>query len=304
MKKNLKTIQLDSTAQIVISSDSKGNQIKWIKRNQWYKADGLGYEALAEYAVSKLLKYTNITHYINYDLVKLQHQGHLYTGCVSQNFLKRNEELVTIEKLIDIQKGFSITEKTATMHNTKEKIKYVVELVENITGLNNFGAYLTAMLEIDALFLNNDRHFNNISVIMDDKHHFQLSPLYDFGSSLFSDLLDEFPIDKNIELCYKHMMSKPFSEDFDEQVFAAEELYGQQLWYCFDGKNIEDIFNQAKDYYSNEIIQRAQTVVGFQKHKFAYLEADLDKRIEILEQKSRKNTEKKIKIKNINGPTK
>ena len=35
---------------------SKGNQMKWLKNDVWYKADYTGYEGLAEYIVSYLLK--------------------------------------------------------------------------------------------------------------------------------------------------------------------------------------------------------------------------------------------------------
>ena len=39
-----------------VRQSSKGNQLKWRFRENWYKADYTGYEGLAEYAVSCLLK--------------------------------------------------------------------------------------------------------------------------------------------------------------------------------------------------------------------------------------------------------
>ena len=39
---------------------SKGNQLKWESEGVWYKADYTGYEGLAEYVVSKLLRYSNM----------------------------------------------------------------------------------------------------------------------------------------------------------------------------------------------------------------------------------------------------
>ena len=33
----------------------QGNQLKWRRDNNWYKADYSGYEGLAEYVVSELL---------------------------------------------------------------------------------------------------------------------------------------------------------------------------------------------------------------------------------------------------------
>ena len=38
---------------------SKGNQLKWEQGGVWYKADYTGYEGLAEYMVSGLLRYSN-----------------------------------------------------------------------------------------------------------------------------------------------------------------------------------------------------------------------------------------------------
>ena len=40
---------------------SKGNQLKWEQDGIWYKADYTGYEGLAEYMVSRLLEYSNMS---------------------------------------------------------------------------------------------------------------------------------------------------------------------------------------------------------------------------------------------------
>ena len=44
----------------------------------------------------------------------------------------------------------------------------MVEQVERITEIEGFGKYITAMLEIDAFFVNEDRHTNNIAVIYNE----------------------------------------------------------------------------------------------------------------------------------------
>lgn len=48
-------------------TSSKGNQNKWHRNGIWYKADGLGYEALAEILVSGLLQKTNIGYFVKYE---------------------------------------------------------------------------------------------------------------------------------------------------------------------------------------------------------------------------------------------
>ena len=40
---------------------SKGNQLKWENDGIWYKADYTGYEGLAEYMISHLLKKYKLT---------------------------------------------------------------------------------------------------------------------------------------------------------------------------------------------------------------------------------------------------
>lgn len=54
----------------------------------------------------------------------------------------------------------------------------MVEQVERITEIEGFGKYITAMLEIDAFFVNEDRHTNNIAVIYNEKHSDIRSALY------------------------------------------------------------------------------------------------------------------------------
>ena len=42
---------------------SKGNQWKWMQNSRWYKADYMGYEALAEILVSRLLEYSDTDYF-------------------------------------------------------------------------------------------------------------------------------------------------------------------------------------------------------------------------------------------------
>ena len=54
------------------------------------------------------------------------------------------------------------------------------------TGLKEFSQYLTVLFEIDALFLNDDRHLNNIAVI-EEKGKFNYCPIFDNGAGLLSE---------------------------------------------------------------------------------------------------------------------
>lgn len=250
-----------------IHTSTKGNQNKWFDGKYWYKADGLGYEGLAEFVVSSLLKYTNVPNYVEYSLIPLKYKNKAYIGCMSKNFLSEGRT-VTLKKLISTYKNKNIYDELSKFETLRDKIKYVVDFVEDITEIKNFGQYLTLMLEIDAFFLNEDRHFNNVSFVVKDDGSFELCPLYDFGASLFSDSYFDYPIENTYEDCIKSIYAKPFSEDFDEQCDAAEQLYGVQFQYNFSMKEINEILEIAKEYYNEKIINRVHNTLSAQLHKY------------------------------------
>ena len=100
----------------------------------------------------------------------------------------------------------------------------MVEQVERITEIEGFGKYITAMLEIDAFFVNEDRHTNNIAVIYNEKtQRYSLSPLFDQGLCIFADTSVDYSLELSYEACLEKIESKPFSMDFDIQLEAAEE---------------------------------------------------------------------------------
>ena len=68
---------------------SKGNQLKWRFRKNWYKADYTGYEGLAEYAVSCLLKESSLQpeEFIVYQTEEILYGKQRFRGCTSRDFL-------------------------------------------------------------------------------------------------------------------------------------------------------------------------------------------------------------------------
>lgn len=67
---------------------SKGNQLKWENNGIWYKADYTGYEGLAEYMISHLLKKSTLAEdeFVCYDLEKIKYGTVIYKGVKSRNF--------------------------------------------------------------------------------------------------------------------------------------------------------------------------------------------------------------------------
>ena len=252
---------------------SKGDQLKWKIGNIWYKSDYMGYEGLSETLVSHLLQKSTLSHpFVLYQPVRIAYRGTLRSGCSSPDFLKANQMLIPLEKLYRQNTGDSLAISLAAFSEPAERIRFLADQLENMTGIQNFGAYLTAMLEIDAFFLNEDRHTNNIAVLYDtETAQYSLSPLFDQGLCLFADTSNDYPLDLPMDVCMERIEAKPFSSDFDTQLDAAEELYGIQLHFSFTTKDVCTELASLADYYPLEIRQRVEQIIRQQMRKYGYL---------------------------------
>lgn len=257
-------VTLSKSKEVQINrNSSKGNQLKWKDGDVWYKADYLGYEALAEYVVSSLLKKSNVKDFVEYKLEKINYNGFVYNGCKCSHFLKAGESLITLPRLFQMYLNEDIYMKCENpFWSEKECIEYVVNNVEQITRLRGFGKYLTLLLEMDAFFYNEDRHFHNIAVIYNEEtDRFRYCPIFDNGGSLFSDTKMYYPIELSVDSCIEAINAKPFSPCFEDQVSAAIALYGEQFHVWFTEADLEECLGRAEGIYDLEILERVKHVI-------------------------------------------
>ena len=252
---------------------SKGDQRKWEIDGIWYKADYMGYESLAEVLVSRLLKKSSLKYaFVTYDLTKIEYNNSSINACVSQDFRKEGQVLIPLEKLFRQYTGESLAVKLAEFADVRERIRYLVEQVENITGIKSFDEYITEMIEIDTFFLNEDRHTNNIAVLYDEENEqYFVSPFFDQGLCLFADTRQDYPMELPIEQCVDKIEAKPFSSEFDTQLEAAEELFGTQLEFHFTIQDIHRELEALADFYPEDIRQRVELLMRQQMRKYSYL---------------------------------
>lgn len=256
----------------MIGHSSKGNQLKWKHEDKWYKADHMGYEGLSEVIISRLLQKSNVNNFVKYSKVEISYYDKTFHGCCSENFLSPTEELITVNKLYRQITGRELSKEVARIPELQDRIVFFMEVIGEMTGLKHFGEYITAELAIDAFFLNEDRHMNNIAVIHDTKTgEYRYCPYFDNGLSLFSDLLDDFPLTKSIVECRKTIKAKPFDRDFDLQLDAAEKLYGQGVRFSFGVNDVKDELEDFADVYETEILKRVEEVLRYQISKYQYL---------------------------------
>lgn len=251
---------------------SKGNQLKWENESIWYKADYTGYEGLAEYVISHLLKLTNLNEgeYVLYEPEQIKYKRQIYNGVRSRAFIDEDWQIITLERLFKNVYNESLTSVMWHMSDVKERLEFLVNAIKNITGLNNWGEYICRLFTIDAFFLNEDRHMHNIAVLMNGKGEYKYCPVFDNGAGLLSDTTMDYPMEQDIYQMISEVKSKSVSQDFDEQLDVAENLYGQNLQFLFTKKNVSDIVNNA-DMYPLEERKRVELIIYSQMNKYKYL---------------------------------
>ena len=126
---------------------SKGNQLKWENQGIWYKADYTGYEGLAEYIISHLLERSTLLQeeYVLYELEEIKYKTTVYAGVKSSDFLRDNWQLITLERLFQQFFGQSLYKAICSIEGNENRMIFLTEQVERMTGLKDFGKYLNKL---------------------------------------------------------------------------------------------------------------------------------------------------------------
>lgn len=264
--------RIDLTAAVrepIQGHTSKGDQPKWRRGNLWYKADHMGYEALAEVVVSRLLEKTNVPEFVRYDPALIRYEAGEAPGCVSRSFQGGQEMLVPFERLHRAYKGRGLAAELANLSGPEERIRYTVDFVESTTGLREVGPYLTLLLELDMVFLNEDRHTNNLAVLRNEETgDFRLCPVFDNGLALLSDLHD-YPLERDLYQCIAAVEAKPFERSFEAQVDAAESLYGMRLELYTQKADITAALADMETLYPRPVLARLEQLLREQLRRYA-----------------------------------
>ncbi|MDC7292983.1 hypothetical protein NXH67_05575 [Butyrivibrio sp. DSM 10294] len=251
---------------------SKGNQLKFRREDKWYKADYAGYEGLAEYVVSHLLAKSSLAseEFVIYRPEKIKYKHQLYNGAVSDDFLSEGWQLITLERLFKTNYGQSLNSLIYRTEGIINRLGLLVSQVERLTGLTDFGFYMQKNFAVDALFLNEDRHTHNIAVLANGKGEYRKCPIFDNGACLLSDTTQDYPLGIDVYELMNTVKSKTICDSFDEQLEAAERLYGNNLKFNFTHKDVDEILSGA-DSYDNAIIERVRDIIYAQMRKYKYL---------------------------------
>lgn len=219
------------TNERIAETSSKGNQEKWQDNGRWYKLDQFGYEGLAETVISRLLEHSTIEAdtpfcFLRYQMERMNVHGRDRTGCSSGNFLRPGVSIITLSHLFKRMEQ-PLMRSLERLSSDKKRIEWLGAETAALTGLTQFPQYITLLFEIDALFLNDDRHLNNIAVLEKDGK-FDYCPVFDNGAGLLSNV-QLAPMDITPDALVRSAVARPFNTTFNRQVIHAHNLFGSQL---------------------------------------------------------------------------
>lgn len=191
----------------------KGNQIKWFKDNYFIKADTNGYESIAELITSILLKHTKTIDYVEYNLCEIETEDDLLVDCYSENYIKDDNTSLSILKYLTEDEITKLSK-----YRDKEHVRYFLDIFNNKQNITfNMEEYLSKIFLIDTLILNEDRHLNNINLILTEDNKILPAPIFDNGLFLLS-RTSKYGYERITDELFNSVKAKPFNNDFHTQL--------------------------------------------------------------------------------------
>jgi hypothetical protein len=262
----------DTDKKDINRKSSKGNQLKWNRDNIWYKADYTGYEGLSEYVISHLIMSSSLnkSEYVIYEQEQIRYKSSVFMGVSCKDFLKPGEQLITLERLFQNTFGVGLNNMVYHISDHEERLKFIVEKTQELTGISGLGKYMAKLLTIDAFFLNEDRHTHNIAVIADADGKYRTCPIFDQGAGLLADTTMDYPLTSDVYDLIDSVTAKTFCQDFDEQLEIAERLYERSISFTFTKNDVNNLLMASIGYEQN-VCDRVRDIIFEQMRKYGYL---------------------------------
>ena len=165
--------------------------------------------------------------FVRYRVEKINAHGRERGGCSGADFLQQGESIITLSHLFK-REGQNLKEKLTRLSSDRKRIEWLAKETAAFTGLEFFPQYLTLLFEMDALFLNDDRHLNNIAVLEKDGR-FDYCPIFDNGAGLLSNV-QTAPMDIDPASLIRSAVARPFNTTFNRQIINAQKLFGSQFY--------------------------------------------------------------------------
>ena len=221
-------IKIDDFSIVTSECSSKGNQHKFYNNGYWVKLDNERcFEGLAEEFVSRFESLILDFPYVEYKTDLFSLNGDEYKGCYCYSMY--NDVNVVFYSLRHIFRSNNIPLNIFIKEeDTAKNIQNVIMTIFTLTGVD-ITSYIFRLLFLDALIINEDRHYMNLGVCCKGNQYAQ-SACFDNGASLFCTNWT-YRKTKSLEENIASAMSvaRPFSKFFDKQVDACIRLGAKPL---------------------------------------------------------------------------
>ena len=213
---------------------SKGYQTKFWDGRYFIKVDSPGwYESISEILASEVQRFiVDGWSYVDYEYMEYKGLG----ACRSKNFVPYGYSVVSLKSLLDA------SEMNIDYSEDPYSLKNIIVGIMNVVYDINIENYLSYMIYLDALLLNEDRHLRNISFLRNSKGRIISCPIYDFGLGLLSSYNDVID--------YSKILAQPFNLSFVEQ---CKMFDNPNIKINREGlvKSLKMAYNNPKEYVSS-----------------------------------------------------
>lgn len=193
----------------MVKSILKGSLEKGIDGDRVYKFNHSGYEDIAEALVSELESYIKGFYYIDYYLDKMDGRP----CCYSHNFRSEDKDEVTFCHVLSKSSKFREGKRK---YSGKDLVKFIEDCIFDITELD-VHLYLSNIMKLDSIILNEDRHLNNLTLWSTLEEGCFLMPVFDNGLSLLS-CLKSYPMNLPIKELIKITEPRLFAKSYRKQL--------------------------------------------------------------------------------------
>lgn len=253
-------------------NSSGGQLMKWRVKDKFIKTSTIDsrslnpkfmYESYAEVIASYLGKMMGFG-ILDYKLCRVNINNSISCiACESELFNSSNESYISIAKIM-----MNGTISTYYIND----INGLYGILSSLCGIKGFREYLIQSLVLDYIILNSDRHYGNLGLIVNNRGEYRVAPIFDNGTSMFSDKYVEsmsYGADLSI-----YITAKPFNRNFDIQI-------KQVLKYTNSRDEVLRYLGKINIQYVNKKID-SMIKVGLSEHRAKFIKSMLKDRIERL----------------------
>jgi hypothetical protein len=96
-------------------------------------------------------------------------------------------------------------------------------------------------------------------------------PVQRFRATIYIHASTDFLQGTSVAECTSRIQAKPFALDFEEQADEVVALYGHQLNFTFQMRDVKEELDKFHDIYDEWILERTEDTIRQQIRKYQYL---------------------------------